>query len=80
MIGKTNFIGCSGDISSAAFFIVAALITPGSDVTIHNIGKWLQQTPLLKNREKEWKKRVPRFDIDVNETYQIFQTYAPQIW
>ncbi len=42
--------------------------------------KWLQQTPLLKNREKEWKKRVPRFDIDVNETYQIFQTYAPQIW
>lgn len=39
-------------------------------------GKWLQQTPLLKNREKEWKKRVPRFDIDVNETYQIFQTYA----
>ncbi len=39
-----------------------------------------QQTPLLKNREKEWKKRVPRFDIDVNETYQIFQTYAPQIW
>lgn len=25
-------------------------------------------------------KRVPRFDIDVNETYQIFQTYAPQIW
>lgn len=43
-------------------------------------GKWLQQTPLLKNREKEWKKRVPRFDIDVNETYQIFQTYAPQIW
>ncbi|MDR8631573.1 hypothetical protein XD03_14180 [Staphylococcus aureus] len=40
-------------------------------------GKWLQQTPLLKNREKEWKKRVPRFDIDVNETYQIFQTYAP---
>ena len=34
-------------------------------------GKWLQQTPLLKNREKEWKKRVPRFDIDVNETYQI---------
>lgn len=27
-----------GDISSAAFFIVAALITPGSDVTIHNVG------------------------------------------
>ncbi|HGZ5600312.1 TPA: 3-phosphoshikimate 1-carboxyvinyltransferase [Staphylococcus aureus] len=27
-----------GDISSAAFFIVAALITPESDVTIHNVG------------------------------------------
>lgn len=27
-----------GDVSSAAFFIVAALITPGSDVTIHNVG------------------------------------------
>ena len=42
-------------------------------------GKWLQQTPLLKI-EKRMEKRVPRFDIDVNETYQIFQTYAPQIW
>lgn len=27
-----------GDISSAAFFIVAALITPGSNITIHNVG------------------------------------------
>lgn len=42
--------------------------------------KWLKQTDLLKNREKEWKKRIPRFDIDVNETHSIFQTYAPKIW
>ncbi|EES42155.1 Acyl-coenzyme A:6-aminopenicillanic acid acyl-transferase [Staphylococcus caprae M23864:W1] len=42
--------------------------------------KWLQTTPLLKNREKEWRKRNPRFDIDVKETYHIFQTYAPKIW
>lgn len=42
--------------------------------------KWLQRTPLLKNREKEWKKRNPRFDIDVRETYNIFQIYAPKIW
>ncbi|EHJ07271.1 C45 family autoproteolytic acyltransferase/hydolase [Staphylococcus simiae] len=42
--------------------------------------KWLQQTPLLSNRQQEWKKRIPRFDIDINETYQIYQTYAPQIW
>lgn len=27
-----------GDISSAAFFIVSALISPGSDVIIHNVG------------------------------------------
>lgn len=27
-----------GDISSAAFFIVAALITQGSDITLHNVG------------------------------------------
>ncbi|MGV3243965.1 3-phosphoshikimate 1-carboxyvinyltransferase [Staphylococcus sp. 11261D007BR] len=27
-----------GDISSAAFFIVAALITPHSDITLHNVG------------------------------------------
>ena len=42
--------------------------------------QWLKQTPLLDNREREWKKRIPRFDIDVNETYSIFQTYAPEIW
>lgn len=30
-------------------------------------GQWLQQTAMLKNREKEWKKRVPRFDIDVEK-------------
>ncbi|AVL77830.1 MULTISPECIES: C45 family autoproteolytic acyltransferase/hydolase [Staphylococcus] len=42
--------------------------------------KWMQQTPMLKNREKEWKKRMPRFDINIKETYEIFQIYAPQIW
>ena len=41
---------------------------------------WLQTTPLLKNRNKEWRKRIPRFDIDVKETYDIFQIYSPQIW
>ena len=30
-------IGLPGDISSAAFFIVAALITPGSEITIENV-------------------------------------------
>lgn len=31
-------IGVPGDISSAAFFIVAALITPNSEITINNVG------------------------------------------
>ncbi len=31
-------INICGDISSAAFFIAAALITPGADITIKNIG------------------------------------------
>ncbi|WP_418128832.1 C45 family autoproteolytic acyltransferase/hydrolase [Staphylococcus sp. HKU1] len=43
-------------------------------------GQWLKQTALLKNREKEWRKRMPRFDIHIKETYDIFQMYAPQIW
>jgi predicted choloylglycine hydrolase len=42
--------------------------------------QWMQQTPLLKNREQEWRKRMPRFDININETYNIFQHYAPHIW
>ncbi|MCU5746183.1 C45 family autoproteolytic acyltransferase/hydrolase [Staphylococcus sp. SQ8-PEA] len=41
---------------------------------------WLKKTKIMQNREKEWKKRTPRFDIDIKETYTIFQIYAPQIW
>lgn len=33
-----NNFDVPGDISSAAFFIVAALITPGSDIYIHHVG------------------------------------------
>ncbi|EKU45607.1 C45 family autoproteolytic acyltransferase/hydolase [Staphylococcus massiliensis] len=42
--------------------------------------KWMEQTRMLRNREKEWKKRNPRFDIDINETFDIYQHFAPQIW
>src|SRR3546814_16904946 len=35
---KPQTITVPGDPSSAAFFIVAALIVPGSDVTIANVG------------------------------------------
>lgn len=44
------------------------------------VAHWMQQTKMLKNREKEWKKRVPRFDIDVQETFYAFQNFAPGIW
>lgn len=37
-----------GDISSAAFMIVAALITPGSDVTIRNVGINPTRTGILQ--------------------------------
>ena len=35
---RPQTIDVPGDPSSAAFFIVAALLVPGSDVTIHNVG------------------------------------------
>src|SRR3546814_13952938 len=35
---KPQTITVPGDPSSAAFFIVAALVVPGSDVTIANVG------------------------------------------
>jgi 3-phosphoshikimate 1-carboxyvinyltransferase len=35
---RAQRIRVPGDISSAAFFIVAALVTPGSDVTIRHVG------------------------------------------
>lgn len=31
-------VNVPGDISSAAYFIAAALLVPGSDITIHNVG------------------------------------------
>lgn len=36
-----------GDISSAAFLIVAALITPGSDITLHNVSLNPTRTGIL---------------------------------
>ncbi|GGI42397.1 C45 family autoproteolytic acyltransferase/hydolase [Mammaliicoccus stepanovicii] len=42
--------------------------------------QWLQTTKMLENREHEWKIRRPRFDININETKDIYQKFAPQIW
>jgi 3-phosphoshikimate 1-carboxyvinyltransferase len=40
--GKARLQGCKlyvpGDISSAAFFVVAGLLVPGSDLTFHDVG------------------------------------------
>lgn len=34
----------------------------------------------MKNREQQWKVRKPRFTVDIDETKQIFDRYAPGIW
>lgn len=49
---KATSIKVPGDFSSAAFFIAAALITPGSDLTIKNVGINPTRTGLLDVLEK----------------------------
>ncbi|RXK19276.1 3-phosphoshikimate 1-carboxyvinyltransferase [Macrococcus sp. DPC7161] len=51
LIQQTN-IDVPGDISSAAFFIVAALITPGSDITIKNVGINLTRAGIIEVCQK----------------------------
>ncbi len=43
-------------------------------------GQLQKDSYLVKNRENQWKVRRPRFDINVEETKQVFQTLAPLIW
>lgn len=43
-------------------------------------GELLMNSPILENREKQWKIRRPRFQIDIEETKQIITRFAPQIW
>ncbi|SEN43090.1 3-phosphoshikimate 1-carboxyvinyltransferase [Amphibacillus marinus] len=54
-----------GDISSAAFFIVAGLLVPGSEVTINNVGLNQTRTGLLDVLE------LMKVDLQVTETNQI---------
>lgn len=42
--------------------------------------EWLKSTKMLQNREKEWRIRRPRFDINIDETKNIYQKFAPKIW
>lgn len=52
VVGHPELEGCDvivpGDPSSAAFLVVAALITPGSDVTLLNVGLNPQRTGLFE--------------------------------
>jgi len=43
-------------------------------------GEWMKGTLMMKNREREWRIRRPRFDIDIEETKRVFNEFAPQIW
>lgn len=45
---KMNDIHIPGDISSAAFFIVAALIIPGSKITLHDVGTNVTRSGILE--------------------------------
>jgi predicted choloylglycine hydrolase len=43
-------------------------------------GILLKDSILVKNRERQWKVRKPRFRIDIDETKQVFQRIAPRVW
>ncbi len=43
-------------------------------------GVLLKDSLTVKNREKQWKIRRPRFTIDIEETKQAIQAFAPGIW
>lgn len=40
----------------------------------------LNKTPYMKNRDYEWIKRRPKFDLDYQETKNLYEKFAPQIW
>ncbi|RLL44908.1 acyl-CoA--6-aminopenicillanic acid acyltransferase [Oceanobacillus piezotolerans] len=42
-------------------------------------GNQLSDSLIMKNRRRQWQLRRPRFDINVQETKDIFQKYAPAI-
>ncbi|WP_089738749.1 C45 family autoproteolytic acyltransferase/hydolase [Gracilibacillus ureilyticus] len=43
-------------------------------------GKEISDSWTVRNREKQWKVRKPLFQINVEETKQVYKQYAPQIW
>ena len=43
-------------------------------------GKLLKDSLSVENRDRQWLVRRPRFQIDVQETEQIFKRFSPLIW
>ncbi|MGP4071633.1 C45 family autoproteolytic acyltransferase/hydrolase [Piscibacillus sp. B03] len=46
----------------------------------YKLGKNLRDSLVVSNRQKGWKLKRPRFEIDVDEARVQFQRYAPSIW
>ncbi len=40
----------------------------------------LKESIVIKNRAQQWKVRQPLFRIDLEETMDIFQRFAPKVW
>lgn len=43
-------------------------------------GELLKDSLIIRNRERQWKVRKPRFTIDVKETKEVMEQFAPGIW
>lgn len=43
-------------------------------------GQYLKDSITLENRRKQWTAKRPRFEIDVTETKDTFQRFAPGVW
>ncbi|MGJ5711928.1 3-phosphoshikimate 1-carboxyvinyltransferase [Staphylococcus auricularis] len=69
-----------GDISSAAYFIVAALITPDSDITIHNVGINPTRSGII-DIVKQMNGKITLFNASTGEepTASIRVQYSPHL-
>lgn len=43
-------------------------------------GELLKDSVILDNRRKQWKAKRPRFEINVQETKEVYREFAPKIW
>ncbi|MFC4404130.1 C45 family autoproteolytic acyltransferase/hydolase [Gracilibacillus xinjiangensis] len=43
-------------------------------------GQEIKDSYIVKNRERQWKVRRPLFSINIKETKQMYQQFAPQLW